>query len=72
MIYQFKIRVKDSSIATTISCGCDVFHPNMSLICKYIADLEGELIDGYTAVLPSVEGVKKLSEELLSLTIPGL
>lgn len=72
MLYQFKIKVKDTSISTTISCGCDVFLPNMSLICKYIADLEGELSDTYIATLPSVEGVKKLSEKLLNLTIPGL
>ena len=72
MIYEFKIKVKDTSIATTISCGCDVFLPNMSLICKYIADLEGELSAPYTATLSSVEGVKKLSEKLLNLTINGL
>ena len=52
MLYQFKIKVKDTSISTTISCGCDVFLPNMSLICKYIADLGGELSDIYTATLP--------------------
>lgn len=72
MIYQFNILIEGTSIGSTISCGYDVFSPNMSQICKYIADLKGELIDTNTATLPSVEEVKKLSEELLSLTIPGL
>lgn len=71
--YQFKIKVKDTPIATTISCGYDVFSPNMSLICKYIAELKGELsYDTNTAILPSVEGAKKFYEKLLNLTIPAI
>jgi len=71
MTYKFNIVLNDDEkTGFTVTSSFDVFSANKTLICNYVAELGGILMNPNTAKMPNNEAVEKLAHKLLNLTIP--